>query len=198
MKTSNLKNNLVFMVKLTTVCMLFVLLARTMIGERAELSVYTANGALRLIRLSPPISQQETLKTFSDNFLQKHRGNFKLWHSKKEDNLWLCEATGAGMWGNITALILFHTDSWLIKGLRVIEQKETPGIGSRITDEEFYEKFDNLNCATGVQLAKIKIKNNEFDAISGATESCKAMENIINKALEILKEKLVEEKNEKS
>lgn len=192
MKNASLKQMLVFMLKLTSLCMLFLLIARGLVGERAELTPRTANAALRLTQQLPPISDAEALELFGKSFEQKQRGKFKLWHSKEQPALWLCEATGPGMWGSLTALILFETTPWQIKGLRVIEQMETAGLGSRIAEPEFSEKFENLVCEAGVELAKIKIKNNQFDAITGATQSSKAIESLINSALRSLRAKLGE------
>jgi len=58
---------------------------------------------------------------------------------------------------------------------QILEQKETPGIGSRVEEEEFLQQFKNKNF------------NQHFDTISGATISSSAViESIRQTALEVL------------
>ena len=58
----------------------------------------------------------------------------------------------------------------------IIEQKETPGIGSRIIDDEFLSQFSNQHI------------NQQFDTITGATISSSSLiDSIKEKALEVIK-----------
>ena len=62
-----------------------------------------------------------------------------------------------------------------IMAIKVLEHQETPGIGSRITEDEFLNQFKNKNI------------NEQFDAITGATISSGAViDSIKEKAQEIL------------
>jgi electron transport complex protein RnfG len=63
-----------------------------------------------------------------------------------------------------------------IIAVKVLEQRETPGIGSRITEDDFLNQFKNKNI------------NEQFDTITGATISSEAIINSIKeKAQELLK-----------
>ena len=42
---------------------------------------------------------------------------------------------GAGLWGQIYGLLTLDNDFNTIKGVNFYEHKETPGLGSRITEE---------------------------------------------------------------
>ncbi len=87
------------------------------------------------------------------------------------------------MWGSITLTYVVNSYNWKILGLKVVEQKETVGLGARISEDDFGNKFIGINAENGVKSVPIKVMNNEFDAISGATVSSKSIEKIVNKSL---------------
>jgi len=62
-----------------------------------------------------------------------------------------------------------------ITAIKIISQNETPGLGSRITDKSFTDKFNGVD-----NLSKI-------EAITGATISSRAVINSVNKKFEELK-----------
>jgi electron transport complex protein RnfG len=81
------------------------------------------------------------------------------------------EAVGKGYGGDIKLLIGLEDDKSTLKGVTVISQEETPGLGSRITDEAF------LNMFTGIDRSDVALSKDggEIDAITGATISSSAV-----------------------
>ncbi len=75
-----------------------------------------------------------------------------------------------------------------VHGVKVIRQSETPGLGSRITNEGFLKKFDNLS------LGDIKLERNGGDvkALTGATISSSAAVDIVREQVEKLNSYLSE------
>lgn len=74
-----------------------------------------------------------------------------------------------------------------IIGFEVLESKETPGLGDKISkDAAFRNNFTELECASGVVIVSKgkKSKPNEVEAISGATISSKAVVKLLNQGLE--------------
>ena len=74
-----------------------------------------------------------------------------------------------------------------IIGFEVLESKETPGLGNKISkDAAFRNNFTELECASGVVIVSKgkKSKPNEVEAISGATISSKAVVKLLNQGLE--------------
>jgi len=69
-------------------------------------------------------------------------------------------------------------------GIKVLESRETPGLGDKIAkDEAFLESFRDLSIAPEVvAVKKGRRRDNEIDAISGATISSVAVARIINQA----------------
>ena len=101
------------------------------------------------------------------------------------------EATGQGFQDLIVLLYGYSPEKNAIVGMTVLDSKETPGLGDKITrDPDFLANFDNLDVklnAAGdalehpIELAKHGTKNKPYqiDAISGATISSRAVTNII-------------------
>ncbi|MFC1485066.1 FMN-binding protein [bacterium] len=82
--------------------------------------------------------------------------------------------------------------SWTqILGIRILEQSETPGLGAKITEQSFFEKFSALSLAkSSIKCIKEKAdkSKSEIRAITAATISSKAVVKIINKKIKELKQ----------
>ncbi len=104
------------------------------------------------------------------------------------------EAKGIGYQDTIRLLYAYSFDQQAIVGIRVLESRETPGLGDRIeTDEKFLQSFDRLDVAldsTGNELAHpIQFVNSgnksaawEIDGIAGATISSRATAQIVGQS----------------
>lgn len=97
---------------------------------------------------------------------------------------WVIQAEGPGFAGDpISVLIGVDPSAQLIRGVYVMEQKETPGSGSKITQPSFLKRFQG-KCADGC----LKVEKqgdpapDEVQAITGATLSSVAMVKIVNRA----------------
>ena len=96
-------------------------------------------------------------------------------------------ASGAGFMDTIKILYGFNPQKRHVVGLAVLESRETPGLGSKIeTDPAFLESFLALEVDPQIKAVPVKKKQNEVDAISGATISSEAVVRIINASLEHL------------
>ncbi|MDH3355172.1 MAG: RnfABCDGE type electron transport complex subunit G [Chromatiales bacterium] len=93
--------------------------------------------------------------------------------------------SGAGFQDTIKMLYGYQPDKERIVGMRVLDSRETPGLGDKIyKDSEFVSNFDALSVYPTIKVVKKgnKTKNSEVDAITGATISSKAVVRIINLA----------------
>jgi len=79
-------------------------------------------------------------------------------------------AVGKGYGGDIDILIGLE-DETTIKGITIISQSETPGLGSRIAESSFASKFAGLNIGD----VALKQDGGEIDGITGATISSGAV-----------------------
>ena len=101
------------------------------------------------------------------------------------------EATGQGFQDLIVLLYGYSPEKDAVVGMTVLDSKETPGLGDKITsDPDFLANFDHLDVklnaagdglAHPIELAKhgTKTKPYQIDAISGATISSRAVTNIM-------------------
>lgn len=92
---------------------------------------------------------------------------------------------GAGLWGQIYGLITIDKDLNTIKGVNFYQHKETPGLGSRITDEPWRAQWvdKTLYDEQGkLHMAIVKngtAKDTQIDGISGATLTGRGVNNMV-------------------
>ena len=112
---------------------------------------------------------------------------------------------GKGLWGSISAFGVVSADLQRMGGIDFIEQVETPGLGARITETEFKYYFRKLDLSgfdngdAGIRAIKmvgqkdqsnVAVSENTFQAITGATQTCTGVSNMVNADMQILTELL--------
>ena len=106
---------------------------------------------------------------------------------------------GNGFQDVIKLIYGFEPTTRRIIGMRVLESRETPGLGDKIfKDVAFVENFDALAVDPTIELTKEKTKENQVDAITGATISSRAVVKILNTANERWLTRLPETEGESS
>ncbi|MBC8358453.1 MAG: RnfABCDGE type electron transport complex subunit G [Candidatus Aminicenantes bacterium] len=105
------------------------------------------------------------------------------------------QASGIGFQGKITLMLGTNPSIKKINSLKVIDQKETPGLGAKINDRESFLKFwDNKDCSNLLTLHKPAVKtqeelsHSEINTITGATISSEAVLNLVNSSLNRLRQ----------
>ena len=171
MNKNSLWSEIRFMLILSFICALFLGGTRIAIGERAELSDKTIDSIYNI--LGEKIDHNSIYEQFAKDFKQLNKGRIKIWKNNKKPSILAYEATGSGMWAEITLVFVVDSFKKELLGLSVTEQKETPGVGSKISEEEFYTQFNAMSYQNEAKV----------DAITGATTSSKAVEKLLNKAL---------------
>ena len=93
------------------------------------------------------------------------------------------EFHGMGLQGPVHGAIALDKDLETIKGLTIIHQEETPGLGGRIGEAPFLNQFKDKKLFPEflIQSPGKASGDNEIDGISGATLSCMALEEMLNK-----------------
>ncbi len=91
------------------------------------------------------------------------------------------EISGSGFQGPITGIISLKPDLETIVGLEFLDHQETPGLGARITEEEFLSQFNGKVLKPEILVVTdAGDAENKVDAITGATRTSKAVQGIIN------------------
>ncbi|HHF58198.1 MAG TPA: RnfABCDGE type electron transport complex subunit G [candidate division WOR-3 bacterium] len=94
---------------------------------------------------------------------------------------------GAGFQGKIKLMVGFDNTLTHITGLEILENVETPGLGNRIEEDWFKEQYKNRVPPITYVKGKKPEKENEIQAITGATISSKSVVKIVNAAHEKLR-----------
>lgn len=107
----------------------------------------------------------------------------------RADSLIVFEFKGRGVWGPIEGIITLDSGLTRIKGVRVLVQEETPGLGDRIKSPDYLKTYQGKTALEPLSLAirHAAVDPNEVDAISGATLSSQAMVTIVNDAISQLR-----------
>jgi electron transport complex protein RnfG len=99
------------------------------------------------------------------------------------------ETSDRGYADVISAMYAYDPDKHVVTGFKVVDMRETPGLGSRIgTDPGFAENFKDLDAKEDHPITTVKhgTKKNawEIDAISGATISSRAVGRMLQKSVQ--------------
>jgi electron transport complex protein RnfG len=104
---------------------------------------------------------------------------------------WVVKADGQGYGDKLELLIGTDADVKKITGLFVLEQKETPGLGNRISEPQWRNQFVGKSTAKPLDVVKDKSQGPEtIDAITGATISSRSVTNIVNATIGNLRGRL--------
>lgn len=92
---------------------------------------------------------------------------------------------GNGFQGKIRLIVGLTPDLTKTTSLEILEQVETPGLGTKITEEPFKNQFKGLQVFPQIQCVKGKApeKPNEIQTITGATISSKSVVAIVNEGI---------------
>lgn len=108
--------------------------------------------------------------------------------------------SGEGLWGSIEAFGVVTADLQHMKGIAFTKQSETPGLGARITEEDYKVYFRNLDLSgfhgegsdpTPVMMVNQKDTTNldeptnTVQAVTGATQTSQGVLNMLNSNLDV-------------
>ncbi len=100
---------------------------------------------------------------------------------------------GPGVWGEISGIMSFTADGSRIRGIEIIDQNETPGLGARVTEEWFLGQLSGELIVDG----QIRInrgdgdydkENGIIDGITGATGTSRSFHRMINDGIQVFYE----------
>ena len=119
---------------------------------------------------------------------------FKCFNADGELSGWALPAEGFGFQDKIKLVVGLSPDGSKITGLKVVDNKETPGLGNKIEDDEWTGQYKALDALREVVVVKTQrdIELNEVQAITGATISSKAVTRIANAIIVAMRPKLAE------
>ena len=108
------------------------------------------------------------------------------------DTIYVVPLYGRGLWGGISGYLALKKDFDTVYGAYFTHESETAGLGARIVEEEFQDKFKNKKAfadSTSHTVAlshskKIEDKEHQVDAITGATLTSKGVSEMFLSSLQ--------------
>jgi electron transport complex protein RnfG len=99
---------------------------------------------------------------------------------------------GNGFQGKVRIMIGVSADLTTVTAIEVLEQVETPGLGTKVTEDPFRGQFRGLHAEPQIDWVKgtPPTKPNQVQTITGATISSKAVIGIVNDGLKTLRSAL--------
>lgn len=133
-----------------------------------------------------------------DEILKAHTatcGNIEVFRAEKEGKFagYCINVMPTGYIGQINMIVGINPDL-SFAGIKIISMSETPGLGAKANDKKFYGQFaDGKKGILTVVKNSSSPKENEINAVSGATITSKTITNAANSALEIATELIKKE-----
>lgn len=129
--------------------------------------------------------REETAEEVFDEKIEVFTREGVTYYRQKEEHAVAFIFSGPGLWGPISGVIALENDLETIRGINIVSQQETPGLGGRIGEEEFLAQFKGK-----VVLPSVRItpegeaeREHEVDGITGATETSRALESLLNRSI---------------
>ena len=174
---------MLFLLVTTTICTLLLgganvayVRASAIFERRLRQDILTLYGV--------PEAEATVEGAFAEHFEVREVGDTTYYVAKKvAPGTVVFTAEGPGLWSRIKLLLAVSADGKSLYGLRVLSQAETPGLGGRIGEMAFQEKFKGVGLRPQLKLVKFAMADNEIDAISGATKTSTAVQEIINQGV---------------
>lgn len=182
-----LKNikTVVFMAAITVV--FIASLSYAHLKTRDRISMNAENFKKASILYAAGISYEKTAiqSIFAANIAEKHTMDgkkiyYEVLDAAKALKSYVFVTEGPGLWGGIIMAIGIEKDMKTLTGIAFIAQNETPGLGARIEEEWFKKQFKGKIPPLVRVNEGEPTTNNQFDAITGATATSKAVQDIIN------------------
>lgn len=153
----------------------------TPVIEKNE-EIATKSSILKALNIS--FSPGEVEQIFADNVEEKQKDGTTYYVAK--DNNIAFPYSGSGLWGPIEGIIAVQPDFERLKGITIIRQEETPGLGSRIGEVPYLAQFEGKRFSEGLKLVQPgrSSQDNEIDSITGATMTSDAFIAILNENLQ--------------
>lgn len=159
--------------------------------------VFGAALAATYTLLTPKINENKKNETYSeipnlvpggvkDKTKEETIGGIRVYRIFNADDQhigWVLPANGIGYADTIDALVGLDADAAAITGIYILDQKETPGLGSKITSDWNRQYVGKKTTPPLTVVKGVTPDSSEILAISGATISSTSLTDILNNAI---------------
>lgn len=105
---------------------------------------------------------------------------------------WVVPARATGFADQVEVLVGVDAEVKTITGIYVLSQKETPGLGAKITGEEFRRQFKGKDALSPLQVVKGAAEPgpHQIKAVTGATISSTTVADLVNRTVDEVRQPL--------
>ncbi len=155
------------------------------------LAVIYYNTAPRIEEQKKMLLERSLNSVLSAHRFEKHENGMVYYEAYDEEGIvvgWCLSLSGKGYGGDVDLLVGLDSDE-KITGVKVLEHKETPGLGSKISDVKYGQKESAFlsqfkgKVAEDIVLVKGDSEDN-IQAITGATISSRAVTDAVRQGVE--------------
>jgi len=158
--------------------------------------VYMNQYAEPMIKINAEKATQEAIyKVLPDvekveKMEQEERVVFKGFNEAGELVGYAFVAAGSGYQGVIKIMVGIDVGFEKLMGMDILESVETPGLGAKITEDDFKGQFNGISVSPEIIYVKSKEPENpnEIQAITGATVSSRSVVSILNATINEIRE----------
>ena len=184
MKKSKLKEALytiIFMVVMTAICVGGVSIVYQKSKAQITLNeeMFLRKAVLLAADILPEKADAKMVSQVFDERVKKEKEYYLV-----NNGNYVFPVTGTGLWGKIDAVVGVKKDGRTLTGISFTKNNETPGLGARITESWFCNQFKGkVGPMSFVSEGTKNDKPDQFDAITGATITTRAVQRMVNKTL---------------
>lgn len=199
MRKESLGYIVIFTFIVTFAMAVMLAVAHTSTVEQVELNELERRKSTVLAAIGIDAETMDTEAVFEayGNLEQIAEGGSGLYlYNEAGDQIIARQFSGPGVWGDIVAVVSVNADVTRIIGVEILDQNETPGLGGRVTSEEFLTQLrgerigpDGIHVVTRGPGDEDK-DNAQIDGITGATGTTRAFDTMLNREIRSLREML--------
>lgn len=116
-------------------------------------------------------------------------GTYTYYRKEDRESLAVIPISGPGFWAPIAGYMALDLDAGTVRGIDFTQQEETPGLGGRIVEDGWREQFvgksiDSLHDGKRIRIVQTPVyPESDVQAITGATETSRKVEALVNDSL---------------
>lgn len=151
---------------------------------------YAAHVAvLKAFELADSSTPAEEVESIYASQIKELAGKVPAYRAEIDGRTYLAvQNTGPGLWGSITAIIAADAKATRLRGIEILDQNETPGLGGRIAEDWFKDQFrgEKIGPAgisvdqAGTGKGDLNKDNSRVDAVTGASRTSDFIKAIVN------------------
>ena len=144
-------------------------------------------------------STEEIFAAYTDLELLDEGGPGLYIYSGEGEPIIARQFSGAGVWGDIVAVMSVNADVTRIIGVEILDQNETPGLGGRVTSRVFLDQLRGERIGPDGVYVQVRgpgdldSENAQIDGITGATGTTRAFDRMLNRELQALREMVADD-----